>query len=50
MSLARDAAVTAALEKAAQQAILAPSVHNTQPWRYIIRPGEFEIWADESRK
>jgi hypothetical protein len=28
---------------------LAPSKHNTQPWRFILRPGSLELWADESR-
>jgi nitroreductase len=50
MSLVRDSALTAALERAAEQAILAPSVHNTQPWRFVIRPGAFEVRADFSRQ
>lgn len=31
------------------EATLAPSVHNTQPWRFVARPGGIELWADESR-
>jgi nitroreductase len=50
MNLVRDAAVNAALERAARQAILAPSVHNTQPWRFVVRPGEFEVRADFNRQ
>ncbi|MFI0411717.1 Acg family FMN-binding oxidoreductase [Actinomadura sp. 3N508] len=30
-------------------AILAPSVHNTQPWRFVDRPGGLELWADRAR-
>jgi Nitroreductase family len=50
MSLVRNPAMSAALERAAEQAILAPSVHNTQPWRFVIRPGAFEVRADFSRQ
>ncbi|WP_395109983.1 Acg family FMN-binding oxidoreductase [Actinomadura sp. SCN-SB] len=31
-------------------AILAPSAHNTQPWRFIDRPSGLELWADPSRR
>ncbi|MEP7178385.1 MAG: hypothetical protein ABI775_04815, partial [Pseudonocardiales bacterium] len=39
----------AALRAAAQRAILAPSVHNTQPWRFVIDSGRLEIYADRAR-
>ncbi|GGU16658.1 Acg family FMN-binding oxidoreductase [Lentzea flava] len=48
--------VTAALGLTAQQveralvtATLAPSVHNTQPWRFKIRPDRIELHTDTSR-
>ncbi|HZY76760.1 MAG TPA: hypothetical protein VFE40_10600 [Jatrophihabitantaceae bacterium] len=49
--------VTAASSKTAQQALyraaaratLAPSIHNTQPWRFVVRPGRLELFADSSR-
>jgi hypothetical protein len=28
----------------------APSVHNTQPWRFRISPGAVELWSDPRRK
>jgi hypothetical protein len=28
----------------------APSVHNTQPWRWRIVPGALELWADRDRQ
>lgn len=28
----------------------APSVHNTQPWRWRIRDNEIELWADRDRQ
>jgi nitroreductase len=39
-----------ALRRAAVRATLAPSVHNTQPWRLHLRPGELRIQADRSRQ
>jgi hypothetical protein len=41
---------TAALRRAAVRATLAPSVHNTQPWRLELRPNELRLFADETRR
>lgn len=41
---------SAALEQAADLAVLAPSVHNTQPWRLELRPDRLLIRADRSRQ
>ena len=38
------------LRRAAVRATLAPSVHNTQPWRFVISRGVLEIRADWTRK
>jgi nitroreductase len=32
-----------------QYAVLAPSNHNTQPWRFRLDADEVELWADRSR-
>ncbi|MDX6264575.1 MAG: hypothetical protein QOH84_6263 [Kribbellaceae bacterium] len=32
-----------------QQAARAPSVHNTQPWRFVARDNAIELWTDPSR-
>lgn len=40
---------TADLAAAVEAAVRAPSVHNTQPWRWRIRPGAVELHADWSR-
>jgi hypothetical protein len=40
----------AALQRAAVRATLAPSVHNTQPWRFVLRPDGLEVHADRSRR
>jgi hypothetical protein len=39
-----------ALRRAAVRATLAPSVHNTQPWRLVIGSGVLEIHADFDRQ
>ncbi|HEX6854034.1 MAG TPA: hypothetical protein VF204_01935 [Streptosporangiaceae bacterium] len=31
-------------------AVWAPSVHNTQPWRFAVRPGEISMYADPGRR
>jgi nitroreductase len=40
---------TAALRRAAVRATMAPSVHNTQPWRFLVRPNQLDIYSDPSR-
>lgn len=39
-----------AFRRAALRATLAPSVHNTQPWRFHLRPGALDIHADRTRQ
>jgi nitroreductase len=41
---------TTLLLRAADQARLAPSVHNTQPWRFAVRDGSLEIYGDPARQ
>lgn len=38
------------LRRAAVRATLAPSVHNTQPWRFVIAPNSLEVYADAGRQ
>ena len=38
------------LRHAAEAAIRAPSLHNSQPWRFRLRDGGIEILADPSRR
>lgn len=42
--------VTQALRRAAVRATLAPSVHNTQPWRFVLGNDMLEVHADRSRQ
>ena len=39
-----------ALEMAATAARYAPSVHNTQPWRWVVRPQILELYAERDRQ
>jgi nitroreductase len=35
-----------ALRTAAARATLAPSIHNTQPWRWVVRRDRLELYSD----
>jgi hypothetical protein len=39
-----------ALRRSADRARLAPSIHNTQPWRFVIGPTALELYSDEERR
>jgi adenosine/AMP kinase len=43
-------AVAQVLSKAAEDAGLAPSILNTQPWRWRVRDGVLELYADRTRQ
>jgi hypothetical protein len=47
-TLASDTAVL--LRRAAERAIKAPSIHNTQPWTFVVTDGALEIRADFKRQ
>ena len=42
--------VAQALRRAAARATLAPSIHNSQPWRFILTKGVLELHVDRSRQ
>lgn len=42
--------ITAGLAEAARSAGYAPSIHNTQPWRWRVHGRTLELWADVSRQ
>jgi nitroreductase len=39
-----------ALHDAAVRATLAPSIHNTQPWRFVVYPDRLDVYADRRRR
>ncbi|HEX5740986.1 MAG TPA: nitroreductase [Pilimelia sp.] len=41
---------TSALNAAATYAGYAPSIHNTQPWRWRLRSDVLELWVDDARR
>ncbi|CAN5528674.1 nitroreductase family protein [soil metagenome] len=41
---------TQLLRQAAVRAALAPSVHNTQPWRFVLHADRLDVFADERRR
>lgn len=42
--------VAQALRHAAERATLAPSIHNTQPWRFVVGPDRLDIYAVPGRR
>jgi hypothetical protein len=50
MPVAATPSVATTLSRAATRAALAPSVHNTQPWHFVVRHNYIEIWSDTSRQ
>ena len=43
-------AIDETFRRAVVRATLAPSVHNTQPWRFVLRPGVLDVYADRGRQ
>jgi hypothetical protein len=44
------AATDRILRHAAGRATLAPSIHNSQPWRFVLRPDRIDVYADTARR
>jgi len=40
----------ALFRKAVERASMAPSVHNTQPWHFVVRPDVLELRGDSDRQ
>jgi hypothetical protein len=45
-----DARSASAVRRAAVRATFAPSIHNTQPWRFLLSGTTLEVHADWSRR
>ena len=50
MTMTTDTDLARSLRRAAIRATLAPSVHNTQPWRFVVRGDGLDMLADWSRR
>jgi len=50
MTDATQAPERSEVERAVSFGVRAPSIHNTQPWRWVYRPGVLELYADRSRQ
>ena len=46
----RPAAGEDLLRRVVEMATRAPSVHNTQPWRFVVGSGRVDVYADRSRQ
>src|SRR2546430_15982767 len=46
-----DALTRQTAERLIEAAVAAPSIHNSQPWQFVARPGDgvIEIYADPAR-
>lgn len=49
-SFPRDGTASEKLRAAIDYAVLAPSGHNTQPWRFKVVDETLELWADRTRQ
>ncbi|HEY2296670.1 MAG TPA: hypothetical protein VGH43_02990 [Jatrophihabitans sp.] len=50
MTTVTDTDLARTLRRAAIRATRAPSVHNTQPWRFVVREGGLDILVDWTRR
>lgn len=50
MTTVIEPSLTTIIRRAAVRATRAPSVHNTQPWRLVVRPDALEVHADPDRQ
>src|SRR5690349_25066049 len=50
MTDATQAPTRPEVERAVSFGVRAPSIHNTQPWRWVYRSGVLELYADRSRQ
>jgi nitroreductase len=50
MTETTQAPVRSDVERAVCFAVRAPSIHNTQPWRWIYRDGVLELYSDRTRQ
>jgi nitroreductase len=49
-SVTADGTPGTALNACLEAATAAPSIHNSQPWRFLVRPGGIDLYADRTRR